>query len=305
MTSDVNLFLVGAHKAGTTAIYKCLEQSDQIYFPVIKEPSYFYTATRGKQTIGPYGLDKYSSAKINTLKEYKSLYERAGDCKYWGDASTIYLYADVAEEIQNYNPNSKIIISLRNPVDRAYSAFNYVRMEQLEPCEKFTEAVELERKRIGLGWGPDWHYISRGYYYNQVKKYIDVFGAENVLIVVFEDFLKDQEGLIRQLESFLGVDLPLEKLDKVNDTYVAVNSLDKWFRTFIAKSSIVKSLLKRVIPLKLRRKIVEYLLYERSWGKGERPRPIDSRDKDSIRALFDADIENLEKLLGRDLGNVW
>jgi len=301
----VNLFIVGAHKAGTTAIYKCLDASNDIFFPVIKEPSYFYLENRSAETIGPFGVDKYSTAQISDIDSYTRLYKKGGRAKYRGDASTIYMYGKVADKIKRYNPNAKIIISLREPVSRAYSAYNYVRMEQLEPLDTFLQAVAAEEKRINLNWGPDWHYLSRGYYYEQVKSFIDEFGRDNVLVLFFEEFVRNQEKMIEPLEDFLGIELPSRAVEKVNDTYIAAGYWDRCFRQFIAAPSGLKSILKNIIPLQLRRKLVEYLLYERTWGRGKRPVKLGDDDLIRIKRAFDADVESLERLLGRDIRGIW
>ena len=113
----VDFFIVGAPKAGTTSLYHYLSEHPQIEMSSQKEPDYFSDKAINEQ--GMY----YGKNRVNTLDKYESLFVQKESVVY-GEASVSYLfYENVPEDIKKYNPNAKIIIMLRNPIERAFSHY--------------------------------------------------------------------------------------------------------------------------------------------------------------------------------------
>ena len=130
-----NLFIVGAQKTGTTTLHYQLSQHSQIQMSAVKEPGYFCTDLQRES-------DKFLGERVGfpfrEKKQYKKLFSEPHNFEYNGEASSLYLYSKTAaQEIRDYNPDAKIIVILRDPVEFLYSLhFQYVK-EGVEDIEDF------------------------------------------------------------------------------------------------------------------------------------------------------------------------
>lgn len=199
-----NFFIVGAHKAGTTALYEFLRQHPHVYMPErIEEPCFFRGDPKDHEP-GPHvHLEGNPEGEA-----YLALFREAREEKAIGEASTDYLYysAKTSRNIKHSIPNARIIIVLRNPEERAYSNFVWALKECIETTQSFRAALDLEDSRIAEKWGSVWHYKAKGFYTTQVKDYLDAFGEDLVTIYLYEDFKNDAGKMCRELFAFLGVD---------------------------------------------------------------------------------------------------
>src|SRR5205085_11329026 len=126
-----------------------------------------------------------------------------------GEASPIYMYWETAPyRIWKYNPKMNWLLALRNPVERAFSAWN---METKRGKEKlpFAEAIEKEAERCREAL-PLQHrvysYVDRGFYAHQVRRLFNIFGIRNVLILLSEELRSDHKKTLRRVFEFLDVD---------------------------------------------------------------------------------------------------
>ncbi len=183
-----NLFLVGAAKAGTTSLYRELARHPAIYMSPMKEPHFF-------SQIEPAPERKAFFPHVTGEDEYLALFEGATTEELLGEASTSYLWdGQAAERIKRVVPEARILIMLRDPVDRAYSQYwNDVR-EGIER-RSFLDAL-VEEQRSGPGaWGVSSLHIDCGRYADQVERYLDRFGAR-VQVLFFEDFVGHEASTI-------------------------------------------------------------------------------------------------------------
>ena len=165
----VGIFIVGAPKSGTTSLYYYLNEHPEILMSSAKEPDYF-----SDKEILDQGL-YYGKSRIDSLIKYNNLFSKRDNEKFLGDASVSYLfYPEVSNRIKEYNPESKIIIMLRDPIHRAFS--HYLMDYRLGLTSK--SFVEEFNNQESLNFQQ--HFLL-GNYYNQVKKYLEVFETENAL----------------------------------------------------------------------------------------------------------------------------
>ena len=170
-----NFFIVGAQKAGTTSLYYYLKQHPQIYMSPRKEPHFFEGMHWDFYRPGRMALP------VTDLADYQALFEGVTDEKAIGEASASYLYSPKAPTlIKRSIPYARLIAILRNPADRAYSNFLHCVRAGRESIVDFAEALRVEEGRIKGNWGPLWHYKQKGFYYAQVKRYLDTFGRDPV-----------------------------------------------------------------------------------------------------------------------------
>ncbi len=195
-----NLFLVGAAKCGTTAMASYLGQHPEIHFSDPKEPIFF-------------GGDLQHDWRLPDLDSYLDLFAGAGDARYVGEGTVWYLYSRrAAEEIRSFSPDAKIIIMLRNPVDVIYSLHGQFLFSGNEDCASFEKALEAEdRRRRGEAIPRAAHfpagllYLEVVRYHEQIARFQQAFGRENVHIVVYDDFARAPQACYRRVLEFLGV----------------------------------------------------------------------------------------------------
>ncbi len=275
-----NFFIVGVAKAGTTSLASWLRQHPDVFIPSLKEPRYF------SHDLADPGIHNV----VRTKAAYLALFAKAQNYKARGEASTSYFthWRYVPERIKKVIPEAKIIIILRDPVERAYSAYLMLVRGGRETLP-FFEAV---RKSPFAS-----RYCTT--YAEPIRKYLEVFGRERVLILMFEDLKKNPYGLLKDVARFLGIDE--EPMMNVN---LSVEN----------PGGVPRGRVSRLI-LDLRRRIpVAVLPLPKTWKSTVRrillsPKPpMDPRAIEYLRPIFEADLQELEKLLGRslpELRKVW
>src|SRR5207248_2049594 len=202
-----NFLIIGAPKCGTTSLYHYLKQHPQVFMTIPKEPTFFGNEGTDGLFNGPHDEDRaYHSRVITNMKDYTALFDYATGEKALGEASIYYLYLTKApEQIKKYVPNASMFAVLRNPADRAYSSYLHVVRQAREP-RSFVDSLLQEPERIRKKWNPLWHFKAMGFYYEQVKRYFDMFGREQVQVYVYEDLRRDPLPLIKQVFEIVGVD---------------------------------------------------------------------------------------------------
>ncbi|MFN0275513.1 MAG: sulfotransferase domain-containing protein [Chitinophagales bacterium] len=315
MQPDLNyklptFIVIGANKGGTTSIYHYLKQHPQVYLSPIKEPHYFSKdidinlfskefAQNKLQDIQKYVdgdmQQEYHAAFVRNWEHYKKLFKNVKNEKAIGELSTSYLFSSVAaEEIKKHLGNVKIIICLRNPVERAYSHYRMNIWTGNNNEFDFYKALLEDYHHIPKAWGNAHLYVEIGFYYEQVKRYIDMFGRENVKIVFTEDLKKNATNTLKELYEFIGVDNSF-----VTDTSMRYNEVyTPKFKnfTYTLNKLGIRPLIKKLAPKSIKSMIVR-LFYKSKAEKGDIP----AEAKKFLLEKYTNDIQKLSVLLQRDL----
>ena len=193
----VNFVIGGTQKGGTSALDAFLRQHPEICLPNDLKEVHFFDREEVFRA-GKPDYEKYH-AHFRPERQHRTI----------GEASPIYMYWNPApSRIQAYNPQMKWILILRNPVDRAYSAWN---MERNRGADKlsFEEAVSREPERCREAF-PLQHrvysYLDRGFYSKQLERLFELFGRENCLVLLNENLQSNHDETLRTVFNFLGVD---------------------------------------------------------------------------------------------------
>ena len=233
MSAVANVFLIGAAKAGTTALADILAKHPQIAGMPVKEPGHFCTDLRPEvfskgykrliqwdeaEYFGQQFLAERHIGFVEERSHYHRLCQQAQAVKpeatHILDASTAYLYsARAAKELTHYNNKAKIIVLLRNPVDRAWSHYTMALkygMESEGPLAAFKREAALEQAK----WGRDECYLELGYYAQQLKRWKEKFGDKHLLVVFHEDLKNKPQKVLNHITDFL--DLPTFVVTKAN-----------------------------------------------------------------------------------------
>lgn len=291
-----NFILIGAQKSGTTAIAHYLAQHPQVFMSPIKEPGFFDFEGEPPGFKGPGDQELYSSIVTN-LGGYSKLFEHASDEVAIGEATTWYLYSQKAPgRIKHYIPNVKLIAVLRNPIDRAYSAYMHAVRDNRESLD-FIDALKIEEKRISDNWEYLWHYSKIGYYSEQLQRYFSEFDQEQLRFYLFEDLNENPESLLRSIFHFLDVDqefMPAE----FKHLNVSGKKRSRFIDRLLKDSSPVKQVMKPLMPTGLRRSLASKV---RSLNLQKIECPPEARVH--LRNVFKEDILRVQEMIGRDLSH--
>lgn len=293
-----NFLIVGAAKAGTTSLYYYLKEHPEIFLPERKELRFFSDMPGNFK--GP-GDENVNRTIIKSIKEYKKFYENVRNEKAIGDISPEYLYYfnKSIKNIKNILGDPKIIIILRNPIDRAFSHYLYFVRDGRE-IFSFEEALKSEEMRKKLNWEWSWFYKDVGFYYKQVKAYMENFS--NIKVYLYDDLKKDTLGLVQDIYRFLEVDdffVPKSVTTKFNVSGIPKNKI---FHSFLTKPNILKGAIKPFIKVLIskdtRRKLQNWLLQKNL----EKPQ-MKPETREYLKKIYRKDILRLQDLIKRDLSH--
>lgn len=276
-----NFLIIGAHKAGTTSLYYYLKSHPQIFMPDLKEARYF--------AFDPDNFDHIKKANvifpITTLDDYLALFEPARDEIAIGEASPEYLNSEyAARKIYKYMPNAKLIVSLRNPIDRAYSQFLMAY-----------RAGETPNVKIG-DYSFRYDNARNGFYYPKLKKYFDIFGENQIKVILFEDLITDTNKTVKEVFKFLNVSESFAP--DINTVYN---------RGGIVKSKVIRNFsnnkkLKTLIKTYMPHSLVLALKNIKNYNIKKAP-PLTIEHRIDAVKFVKEDIHKLESLIKRDLSS--
>lgn len=294
----VNLFFVGTAKSSTTSLYQSLKDFQDFNLPVIKEPNFFNTGSSQVPGSGPG--DQYATEVIRDLNKYEKNYNDTSFKKYKCDFSVSYLYDSLApDSIYNYNPDAKVIVILRNPIDRAWSHYLHLLRDCREELN-FEDALRLEERRISDSYEFSWHYFNLGLYSTQIARYKNVFGS-SVKFFIYEEILKDNRRFFEELSIFL--DIPLLRECSFSDE--RFNSTGTIKRPLIAaivnKPSFIRSMIRALIPRTFGSKVMESV---RKFTMDAKKPTMPLCSREDLLNAYSKDIVEVEKILGIDL-SIW
>jgi sulfotransferase family protein len=202
-----NFIILGAAKAGTTALYHYLRQHPRIYLSPLKETNFFALEGETLRFCGPGDHDYVNCLSITTLEGYQAQFDGVAGETAIGEASPLYLYSPKAvERIRHYVPDARLIAFVRDPVDRAFSAFLHLVRDNREPYREFRDGLAAEEERIRAGWEHIWHYKRMGLYHEQLRRYYDAFPAERIRVFLYKDLRREPRRTLEEIFRFLEVD---------------------------------------------------------------------------------------------------
>ncbi len=289
-----NFLIIGAAKSGTTALHHYLRQHPQVYMSPQKETNFFAFEGRNVAFTGP-GDEGTSNSAITSLHAYEKQFEAASDELAIGEASPWYLYSSsAAANIRRHLPDAKLIVVLRNPVDRAFSSYLHVVRDGRENLS-FEDGLLAEEDRIRRGWEYIWHYRRAGLYTEQVERFLTLFGREQLRFYLYDDFLADPALLLSDVYEFLGVDSGFVASTSLrpNTTGVPKNQL---LGRLLFQPNPLKATAKRLMPQRLRYDLGQRLS-RRVLKKPSISEPINRE----LTYFYEDDVLALSNLIGRDL----
>jgi hypothetical protein len=293
-----DFFIAGAPKAGTTALHAALARHPALFMSAVKEPKFFLTdgppPTRG----GPGDVTTYRE-HVWRREDYEALFDPASAGVLRGESTPFYLYNRNAQaRIQALVPGAKLIVILRDPVERAHSNWTHLWSAGLDPFGDFVEACAQEQRRIEAGWADFWHYTALGRYGEQLEHLYTVFPREQVFVFRYRELVENPARVLDRICAFLGVpqgvltEVPRENVTAHPQRSLRHHAVARVVRTSTAVSKVLPGAAALAARL------------ERILQRDSPPRqPLTWEQRQALIPRFEADIRLLETVTGEDFGD--
>ena len=306
-----NFFIVGAPKAGTTSLYAYLDQHPQIYMSPLKETHYFCSEVRPEnfkdedrprlyqnlsalqEYLQGAMREKRFGGLVSSWDDYVALFRNASDEIAIGEATPLYLWSESApRNIAARFPHARIIINLRNPIDRAYS--NYLHMVTAGAIHRsFREQIDANLRCKNKQFGDEWPFLEFGHYHGQLMRYFREFPRSQIHISFYDDLVRTPARMLSDLYAFLGVDREFSTEMSIRHNAPRIMRLAATAR--LLKRWQVWSTLRSLAPKRLRARIGSLLV------RSHDSLVMTPADRAFLSDYYRDEIGKLGVLLNRDL----
>jgi hypothetical protein len=292
-----DFLIAGVPKAGTTALHAALVPHPDLYLSKVKEPKFFLSGGRQVMKGGPGDVQTYQE-HVWRQADYEALFEPAPPGTLRGEATPFYLYDLAAHDrIRDLIPDAKLILLLRDPVDRAHSNWTHLWNAGLEPEGDFLTACRAEEERKVAGWADFWHYVGLGRYGHQVQHLYRVFPREQVLLLRYRELKDAPAATLDRVCDFLGVRTGLLRViprENVNRHVVEDNTVNRMLRGLLRAGGRFGH--RFPVPLRLAARGPLLTVLHRKRGH----RPVTTpQERAALLPLFAEDIALLQDVTGQ------
>ena len=294
-------FLVaGVPKVGTTALHTALSRHPGLFMSPIKEPKFFLTDGPPSAGGGPGDALTYRE-HVWQRDRYEALFEPAPPGTLRGESTPLYLYDRAAlRRVRDLIPAAKLIVVLRDPVERAHSNWTHLWSAGLEPVGDFVQACAEEEHRIAAGWAHFWHYTALGRYGTQLDYAFSLFPSEQVLVIRYRLLVDEPAATLDRICAFLGVEtgmvteIPRENVTSHPEQSLAHRAVSAAIRASDGLGPMLPGSTASAATRRL----------ERFLQRGRRERqPLSWQQRQALLPGFEDDIKQLERVLGEDFGD--
>ncbi|RCG28540.1 sulfotransferase [Sphaerisporangium album] len=295
-----DFLVIGAPKAGTTALHAALARHPALFMSAVKEPKFFLTdgppPTRG----GPGDAQTFRE-HVWRREDYEALFEKAPPGTLRGESTPFYLYDRGAQRrIHATIPDARLIVVLRDPVERAHSNWTHLWSAGLEPIGDVVRACAEEERRVAAGWSAFWHYVGLGRYGEQLRDLFKLFPPANVLVLRYRDLVDAPRATLDRICGFLGVEtgviaeVPRENVTAHPERTLRHQALSRVMRAGAAVG--------RHLPGALAGRLTESL--EVALQDNGRPRrPLSWDERQALIPRFERDVALLHQVTGEDFSD--
>jgi hypothetical protein len=293
-----DFFIIGAPKAGTTALHVALAQHPHLYMSPVKEPKFFLCDGPPPDRGGPGDAHSYREW-VWRREDYERLFDAAPAGSLRGESTPFYLADPAAHRrIHEQVPAARLIVILRDPVDRAYSNWAHLWADGLEPIGDFVEACAEEPHRTADGWAPFWRYLDTGLYGRHLQHLYGLFPRQQVHVIRYKSLVDEPQTTLDGICRFLGVEEGLlSEAPAVNvGGYVSPSWSTSVLQTVFRHGASLGS----HFPPQIWRKVslpLQWLIQRTPQHRPELP----ERERAKLLDYFSEDIDIVEQETGWDL----
>ena len=292
-----NFLIVGMAKCGTSSLSKYLQQHPEVFISRQKEPRFITSQFMDFPLNGPKD-DQVEAWYVKNYEQYAQLFKDATQ-KAIGEASadTLYFHQGSIPVIKQYFGDPKIIIILRNPVNRAFSAYQHLVRDQREPLS-FEEALAREPERIKNNWELIYHYQAVSHYTEPVRAFKENFSQ--VKVIFNEDLQRTPNAVLQEVLQFLGVDDSFNFDDSLRHN-VSGKPRNQLLHQILWSENAIRAAVRPLVKLVLPTKAMRQKLHSKIMANNLERQHIDENTRQKLKTLFTPDVRALEKLLDCDL----
>ena len=295
-----DFLVIGAPKAGTTALHAALSEHPGLYMSAIKEPKFFLSDGPPPTKGGPGDALTYRE-HVWRRADYEALFAPAPPGTLRGESTPLYLYDRAAVgRIHDALPQARLIVIVRDPVERAHSNWAHLWSAGLEPVADFVRACGEEERRIAAGWASFWHYTGLGRYGEQLQYLFTLFPREQVLVLRYRRLVDEPAQTLDQICAFLGVQagllthMPRHNVTSHPEPTLAHRTVAAAQRAGSAVGSRVPGLTAATLTGPLERYLQRH---------SRERQPLSWEQRRELLPRFEPDIALLEQVLGEDFGD--
>jgi hypothetical protein len=296
-----DFLIIGAPKAGTTALHAALARHPGLFMSAVKEPKFFLTdgppPTRGG---GPGDIQTYRE-HIWQPSDYAALFASAPAGALRAESTPFYLYDGLAQRrIRDLIPGVKMIAMLRDPVERAHSNWTHLWSAGLDPIDDFVAACADEDRRVAAGWAPFWHYTRLGRYGEQLEHLYTLFPREHVLVLRYHALVDAPVETLDSICAFLGVsqgvitEVPRENVTAHPERSFSHLAVSQAVRAVTAVGRHLPGTAATAMARPLERILQQ---------KGRSRQPLTWEQRQALLPYFDTDVRLLEEVTESDFSD--
>lgn len=299
-----SLFILGVQKAGTTSLHDLLAQHPAIAAASPKEPNYYIKIASQRPMVLASGATDMGSLPYFEAEDYAATFGEPGeDARYFLDSSTGYFpYDEALDAIASHCTEPRMIVVLREPVSRAYSAYNWARKVGWEPLASFEEALAEEDLRHAEGYWFSYWYRRHSEYAVRIRAVTERFAK--VRFVMFEDLATTPQSVCTEI--FTWLDLPDHSIARVSanksgsDTTAMRRALRRFATHRREDQGAMLQSIRNVVPPALLARIKRSLVRSLD-ASAAPPPPLAPETHAQLTAQFRTDVAEVEEIIGRDL----
>ncbi len=295
-----DFFIAGVPKAGTTALHAALARHPALYMSAVKEPKFFLTDGPPPTQGGPGDAKTYRE-HVWQQADYEALFEPAVAGQLRGESTPFYLHnREAHRRIRAQIPDAKLIVVLRDPVERAHSNWTHLWSAGLDPIDDVVRACAEEERRVAAGWAEFWQYTGLGRYGEQLRDLYEVFPREQVLVFRYRALVEDPVQALDKVCAFLGV--PAGVLTELPRENVTAHPDHTRRHRAVARTLRAGHAVTAALPGHAGSGVIDHL--ERILQRDAAPRrPLTWQQRRALLPRFEADIRLLESVTGEDFGD--
>src|SRR6266513_1066983 len=275
-----DFLVIGAPKAGTTALHAALARHPGLYMSAVKEPKFFLSDGPPPAKGGGPGDALTYREHVWRRPDYEALFDPAPPGTLRGESTPLYLYDRAAvRRIRETLPAARLIVVLRDPVERAHSNWTHLWSAGLEPVGDFVRACAEEERRIAAGWASFWHYTGLSRYGEQLEYLFTLFPREQVLVLRYR----------RLVEEHVLTEIPRQNVTSHPEPTLGHRAVSAAQRAASAFGTLVPGLTAATLTGPLERYLQRH---------SRERQPLSWEQRQQLIPRFESDIERLEQVLG-------